>query len=242
MILASPLFGFDVGGCVSLIVPVVFGVIWVLNQIFKNVNKAQPPAPRPGAAPRRPAAAVDQEIEAFLRRAAQAKGGAPPPGQPAAPQRPMNAPRPATAQRPRASQSPGRPAAPPPLPQANQPVRRLARTDEQPHSHESIEEHVGRHINTQDVGERADHLVKADRAVNELDQHVHRALDHQIGHLVSGASSPNPTDTAATVAIAPASAAAAGILQVLSTPEQLRNAVILTEIFQRPEEVWKRAR
>ncbi len=222
MMFGRALFAFDVGGCLSFLLPLIGVIIWVLSAIMKNVNKAPPPAPRAGAAQRRPAAAVDQEIEAFLRRAAQNRGGQ----QPAAPQQ----------------QTKTRQAAPPPLPQGPRPVRKLARTDEDPPSHESIQEHVTRHVNTDDVGQRADHLVKVDKVAAELAEHVHHSLDHRIGQLGVKDSESISSETTSGVTGIMVSTAGAGVAQLLSGREQLRNAIILNEILQPPRDHWPKRR
>src|SRR5687768_8519374 len=81
----------------SFIIPIVLFIVWVLNQVIGRLAQPQnPPLRRPVAgappAPRPQPAKVDDEIEAFLRRAAQQRGGqqqrpaAPPKApQPAAP-------------------------------------------------------------------------------------------------------------------------------------------------------------
>ncbi|MGE0606260.1 MAG: hypothetical protein AB7O62_03965 [Pirellulales bacterium] len=241
--IAMPLFAFDIGGCITLLLPLIGVLVWVFNQIVKNAGQGRPQAGAgPGAAPRRPAVAVDQEIEAFLRRAAQGRGGQPPAGQQPQPPRPQQRQQPMTLQQARAQQARAGRAAPPPLPPGDRPVRKLARTDENPRERESIQEHVSRHINTDDVSQRADHLVTVDQSTTEMAEHVRHSLDHRIGHLATKDSQSVSSAAAAGVSGLVLSAAGAGVAQLLAGRDALRTAIILSEILQRPVDRWDRSR
>src|SRR5688572_6491838 len=87
---AMSLFAANAQDWISVIIPIVVAIIWVLNQVIGKLGQPQNQGPRrPVAQPQpRPQPKVEDEIEAFLRRAAQQRGGqAPRPStpQPAAP-------------------------------------------------------------------------------------------------------------------------------------------------------------
>jgi hypothetical protein len=93
-------------------------------------------------------------------------------------------------------------------------------------------------IDTREFAERATHLGSLDTA-RPLEEHLKDAFSHQVGTLAATA-----TDSlAAQNRAAAAAAAATGTRQTLPIAAllsggNLRNAIILNEILQRPEERW----
>src|SRR5688572_21618086 len=81
----------------SFIIPLVVAIIWALYHMFGKLGQPQNPPRRVGMPPQQPRAQpakVDEEIENFLRRAAQQRAGqqqprpTPAPSAPAAPAAP----------------------------------------------------------------------------------------------------------------------------------------------------------
>jgi hypothetical protein len=216
---------FDV---IFLIVSLIFGVIWVLNFMFgpKQAGKAPPPvakraAPRrvnpnqPAAAQaERPPDALSAEIEQFLKEAAQRK-------------------RDKGRREPVVRSSPARPLA------TRAPLE--AAVDAavlEPPSGETVSDSVSRHLGNRSIAGRPSRLSDdMKRADLEREQHFQKAFSHKLGRL---------TDTSHTqpeVAEQPGTdqqgnIAAAVLGNLLSKPENLRQAIVLNEILSRPEHRW----
>ncbi len=84
-------------------------------------------------------------------------------------------------------------------------------------------------------------MVRCDQ---EIKQHLHQVFDHQIGNIAltpeeaaAVAMARNQPDASEVAAEAPL-ASAEGLLRLFSSPDSLREAVILNEIFPRPEQRW----
>jgi hypothetical protein len=93
-------------------------------------------------------------------------------------------------------------------------------------------------IDTHEFAERAEHLGKI-QETHSLESHLKQTFTHQVGTLAPAAAD----SLAAQNRAAAAAAAATGSKQTLPIAAllsggNLRNAVILNEIFQRPEERW----
>jgi hypothetical protein len=252
----------DVGDLIGLAVFIVMGILWALGQILGKVAKGgQPPVPRanlppPGPAARPPAPRpqqVDDEIEAFLRRAAQARAGQPPapphPQQPPAgqpfrppaqqvPPRPQQPPvrPPQPRQQPSriGPPSPPRPA-PPPQRGAVVPVQLVE--EDSPALRTSVEQHVAQHFDTRQFEERASHLGEGvDQADERMEARIHQSLDHSLGQL--GAQAPaavSAAQQAQRTQLSSYAAAAAGLAHLLVDPQNLRQAIILNEVLRRPD-------
>jgi hypothetical protein len=173
------------------------------------------------------------EVEEFLRRVAQMRAQA-------------------EAQA-RAQQQRPRPAAPPPPPPPQQvaPARLVpARSElsvQEPAQAEIVDaeladsgERVGRQVardmrGTEQIASHARQLGdEVDQADEKLEAHLHQVFDHQLGRLKKTA-----TDQAAPAASAAKRLGftAGSIADLLHSPENLRNAIILGEILKRPEEL-----
>jgi len=93
-------------------------------------------------------------------------------------------------------------------------------------------------IDTHEFAERAEHLGKI-QETHSLENHLKQTFTHQVGTLAPAAAD----SLAAKNRAAAAAAAATGSKQTLPIAAllsggNLRNAVILNEIFQRPEDRW----
>ena len=237
MIWPLPLAAGD--GWVGVVVFLVIMIISAVSQMAGNKKPApRPPAPRPRPPVRPPQAGpggqgqVAQELEDFLRRAA---GGRPGPARPqgqAPPQQPprQQPARPPVRQPQTARPQPARPGARPPVarPVVAQPVDELEVI-------ESFEEHVGHSVGS----------LQAQLARREEQEESRRAFDHAVGQLDS-AEAQKPQAAAMTSDESPhgdydaplPSSAAAGFAAMLGSPTSLRQAILLSEIIQRPEHRW----
>ena len=219
----------DAGFWLSILFPLVVFIVWVLNQAIGRVAQPQNPQRRPMAPQQpRPQQKVDDEIEAFLRRAAQQRGQAQRPPAPAMAQ--PAAPR-TLVQRSDAAAAARRAAA-----EAVVPVE-MVDEEEGPAGMRgvSVSEHVQRHLDTRDFQQRANTITKVDLADEELEERLHQAFDHQVGTLASRAEAKQAAAAASAAATA-TKVTASGVYAMLKDPNSLRNAIILQEILRRPEE------
>lgn len=180
---------------------------------------------------------MPDEVEEFLRRVAQMRAQA------EAQQR-------AQQQRPRQQQPPQRPAPPPP---PQRPPARLVPASPPDSVYEVITEaevvdaelaeqgdRVGRQVardlrGTEAIAEHTRHLgEEVDQADDKLEAHLHQVFDHQLGRLKKTATDapapPAPSDR-------PPAYSAANIAQLLLSPDNIRNAIILGEILKRPDDL-----
>ncbi len=174
-------------------------------------------AGRQTAARRAVAPDVAEEIEEFMRRAANRRN--------------VQGTQPAPA--------------PPPTPAAAEPARAQVGV-EQPVGGQ-VEEHVKKYLDAQEFSRRSQELGEEVAEVDrEVGQHLHEVFDHQVSRLevVPGeAAAPpeaaEPSDLAEASPNMPATFAT-GLLDLVSSPDSLRQAIILNEILHRPEERWER--
>jgi hypothetical protein len=218
---------------------ILFGIIIFVVRMLGRLRDFQPgqrppqqrPVPRPGGPPPGPPPGVPPardpvraEIERFLGRAGQRPGpGRPqPPGQPGPPPPGVAPPRPARAQ---------------------EPVElELELMPEE----ESVPTHVRQHVPAGEFGHLASDVGERLSQVDErVDQRLHDVFDHRVGRLgeVPGQSARAAQPEEATapddrITSLPATAAA-GLAAILASPVGLRQAILLNEIFQRPEHRWE---
>ncbi len=234
----TPLWAIDI----NLIVFAVVIVISIVSALGKALGKGEQAKPRPAQRPRPPAGGgparaaqpraggIEDEITEFLRRAAGGRQ-AEPPKQPARPQ-------PVVAQ-----------IAPEPLTRSpSKPPRRPLGSQ--------IQESVGEHVDTSRFSRRAaelgDEVAHAD---DQLQARLDEKFDHDLGSL---ASVPGESATAATGDIFESATAAtgdifasaktptgklpqtaaAGVAAMLADAQSIRQAIILSEILQRPTDRW----
>ena len=93
--------------------------------------------------------------------------------------------------------------------------------------------HLEHHIDTSDLANHAEHLGdEVSRANDQVDQHVHDVFDHQVGELDGAYASP-----AATIP-AEGDGLHHELKRALRSPQQVRRAVVFSEILRRPEWRW----
>lgn len=229
---------FAAGDLWSLIVPIVFFIIYAINHLLASKANRPPaqnpqrrPAPKgerppppvqPQAQPGDPLASdpaqqLNNEIEQFLRRATE-----------------------------RRSDRSGRKQAsiaktPPPSPPKPRREQPLDVTPLEPRELSSVTASVEKHLADRGFGKRAEHL--ADDIVRndqEREQHLQQTFGHRVGSLPDTApkSSGVPVTDTATEVVAGVSPVAAGVIAILADPKTLRQAIVLSEILERPEHRW----
>ena len=212
----------------------IVGAVWLFNRLLaaKQAKPAPPatrPAPRrppvrppgraPGAQPGRSGDSLSAEIEQFLQESAGRK-------REAAPRQPAVKPTPV-----RTLVSTERKAA----------VEAEAAVDakvlERPNG-EAMADAVRRHLDTRQFDARVSNLTEdMQRADVQREQHLKKTFDHKLGRLTDTSHSQVEAPGALTAAqLGEGTANAIGAM--LSKPENLRHAIVLGEILQRPEHRW----
>jgi hypothetical protein len=162
------------------------------------------------------------DIEEFLRRAAQRREGKSAPAPPRQPPRPQ-----------------------PPRPEPRVLEAELIEEIEivQPDilSGESVEAHVAQHIGSSGFAERLSHLGEdVDTADDRMEAHLHGYFEHDLGQLGAKTSvaedSTLDDDSPAGMKDEPPSTT--DFAKLLANPASLRDAIIVSEIFKRPEDRW----
>ncbi len=202
---------------VKIVVLLLIFVVPAIGRLLATIRQMkQPPVGRPR--PARPVAPdVAEEIEEFMRRAAQ-----------------------------RRNTQGTQPASPPtPMPAAAEPLR--AEVVAEPPVGGQVEEHVKKYLDAEDFSRRSqalgEEVTQIDRDIGE---HLHEVFDHQVSRLevVPGeaAASPTAAEPSELAEAAPVAAVvplvANGVLDLVNSPESLVQAIILNEILHRPEERW----
>jgi hypothetical protein len=102
-----------------------------------------------------------------------------------------------------------------------------------------LESRVAEDLDTSEFSERASHLgERVGKADDKMEARLQSKFDHQVGRLGGAAS----TDTAAEEEAAPETGGPApspgNLAQWLRSPDSLRQAIVLSEILERPEHRW----
>ena len=177
------------------------------------------------------------EVEEFLRRVAQMRAQA---EAQARGQQQQRRPQPAPPQPP-----PAKPLVPPPparLVPARQEVVYLEPAEaeivdaELTEIGDSVGRHVTQHLSgTQQIGAHAQQLGhEVDLADDKLEARLHQVFDHQLGQLKSTASS----TAAAPHASLAADVTVSEMLQMLRSPQSIRDAIVMAEVLRRPDDRW----
>lgn len=96
--------------------------------------------------------------------------------------------------------------------------------------HESLEQHVRRHMDTRDVSEHASHLAETlEQADERMEERLNQKFDHEVGTFEG-----DVTRDAATVDQGPISQVASDMIELINNPKTLRQAIIMSEILNRP--------
>lgn len=103
---------------------------------------------------------------------------------------------------------------------------------------------VSQHLRgSQQIAQHVEELGDAvEMADDNLEARLHNTFDHQVGRLKKIASEPvkviPPERMAATVTAAAYSTSAAGLMAMFRTKTDVRNAILLSEIISRPTDRW----
>ena len=102
-----------------------------------------------------------------------------------------------------------------------------------PKREQGIAESVRSHINTSDIAEHAEHLGERIQNVDErVADRLGQKFDREVAHLHDGEMVTDQTHPQA--GLSPASPAAEELIQMLSSPQTLRQAILVSEILRRP--------
>lgn len=205
---------------IKIILVVVAGLIALVKHLFDANAKAQPrrPVAKPEARPRHkpPAApagrpAMPGDVNEFLRRAAEKRAAA---------QRPLvNEPEPAPRRLVTSTLD-----APP-----GEVVH--AQAVDEVHSATRVGAHVADHLGTREFDDRLAHLTHVDRSEAAFQSHLQQTFQHHVGQLEEQSG-----EAAAT---APPALTDAPWAALLADPGNVRQAIILNEILQRPVDRWQ---
>jgi hypothetical protein len=104
---------------------------------------------------------------------------------------------------------------------------------------EDVSRHVAEHLDTSDIRQHTAQLgAEVALADDKLDARLHDKFDHRLRRLKQAAR-PAPAPSAlASFEVAVAALPASEMIQWLRNPANLRQAVVLSEILQRPEHRW----
>ena len=198
---------------------IVMGLIYMFNKLVAGAKPQprNPPRPDPRLRPPSPARQeVNDEVAEFLRRTAertaQRSGKKPPEPQPAAPAR--------------------RPLVERHVAPLSSELVEVEAIDEPP-TGAGVASHVAQHLDRSEFDQRAAQLGRVEQEERTFQAQVDQTFDHQVGHLAARSEEPAPG-----VATPAAPVAAQAIAALLADPQNLRGAVVLNEILQRPTDRW----
>ncbi len=177
---------------------------------------------------------MPRDIEEFLKMAAKRRQQQKQQGGGAARSRPASAPggqqRPA---RQRHSQPPT-----PVQPATDEEIVILGPGGRQPRQDmrsQSVSEHVRSHIDTSDLAEKVSHLgEEVGLADDKLVARLQDTFDHDVGHLKFDPSK-SVQDETTSVTAKRISPLARDMIQMLSNPVNVRQAILISEVLKRPE-------
>jgi hypothetical protein len=248
---------------VILVKVAIFLVIflgWLINTFAKKVpqppQRRRPPLENQApAGEQQPTDPLQAEIDEFLRKAQAQREGIP-----EEPARPRPQPVGDSPRRPRPKRRAGNTGRressqrPPPLPQATSAVVELASADR---PRETLAEQMAHRTETGVFDQRTRPLSQMQQASDsEFQQHMNKVFDHQVGSLkptalgmfeAAGAAAASAATDAANVVAAGAQTStapvtihkgASDIALFLAGKKNIRDAIILSEILQRPEGRW----
>jgi len=131
----------------------------------------------------------------------------------------------------------------PPRPAARRPVQPVVEAEVIPDGPEAedVATHVSQHITTAEIAQHTAGLgTEVRQTDSKVQAHLQSKFDHRVasidarsGVAARGGVSARPTDKGPR-----RPAAASELVQMLRDPKSIRQAFVLSEIFQRPEERW----
>ncbi len=98
---------------------------------------------------------------------------------------------------------------------------------------EGVAEHVANHLDTSQYENRASHLADdISHADERLEEHIHDAFDHDVGAL------DHQDDSVSETTRQRKKGSQQNLLQMFRSKSALRNAILVREVFDRPEHRW----
>jgi hypothetical protein len=213
------------GDIITIITIVIFIGVPLLGHLLSKMKEPQAPN-RPARPARPPQQSVQNEIEDFLRRANDKKGTPP-------------------ANRPRPSQ-PAPKAKPVEKPPRAQEVVKAEVVRERPVGG-GVEKHVKQFMNKEGFERRSKQLGEEVAETDEkVERHLKSVFDHSLSKIAAtpgvsaSAANVKMADTAPELTLATPSVAAGDVAALLGDPLSIRQAIILSEILNRPIDRWER--
>jgi hypothetical protein len=227
----APIFAdINVQALVRIVVVLLFVLVPLIGQVLAKIRQIPPPNKRP-LPPRPELPDVAEEIEDFMRRAAErqaVKRTKPQMGEAGA------------------ASSPDVPVGKVPSGRRDlQPAAAEASAQEKPVGGQ-VSEHVQKYLDEQEFRRREAELGKqVARSDQQIDQHFQQVFDHSVSKLEAtpgeAAAAPaayEPPDLVGAAATAIPATFATGLLDLVTDPDSLRQAIVLNELLRRPEERW----
>lgn len=104
---------------------------------------------------------------------------------------------------------------------------------------ESVSDHLAEHLKRGEFEERASHLGEVVAHSDErLEARLHQKFDHRLGSLSAMRQAREAADLAQRDIAAEGNPLTEGLLDMLSTPQGVQQAVILSEVLGRPTDRW----
>lgn len=107
---------------------------------------------------------------------------------------------------------------------------------------EHVSSHVATHLSTTQFDQRAAQLGEETALADDrLEARLHQKFDHQLGRLTPTSVTNTAMPGAATTSERPTMLhviSPGSLVEMLRSPQQIRNAIILSEILARPEHRW----
>lgn len=241
-----PLLLADLVDIIKVIVPLVLLVLWVLSQVFgqKEAKPAAPPAGNPR--PQQPRnGGLRDEIERFLREAKELQEQEPSPRERELSQRSE----PAAETEKRKKRERQRRKEEKQREVARQRAKEISATGRRVQLEPEIVEdvmvvgpaaalsqHVSSYMDSSKFRESASHLgEQVGLADDRLEAHLHQAFAHQVGNLAGQANEVERGGAAVVHTVV----SGAQLSAMLRDPAMFRHAIVLNEIFTRPEHRWE---
>jgi hypothetical protein len=103
-----------------------------------------------------------------------------------------------------------------------------------------VAQHVAKHLDTREFAQRAERLADTTEQTDErMESHLHQAFDHRLGNISAGTQSITAAATpAADDEVRARVAQSHPLLSMLRQPQSVRNAIIISELLQRPMHNW----
>jgi len=103
-----------------------------------------------------------------------------------------------------------------------------------------VAQHVAQHLDTRAFEQRAERMADVTEQADErLGSHLHQTFDHRLGNISAGTQSITAAETPRVDDEVKARVAHSHpLLNMLRQPQSIRNAIILSELLERPLKNW----